>query len=57
MTAEARERARVILERADKIDELVSSFLDDLKLHVDLLRTEIDHQQHQQEGRPNDCGG
>jgi len=48
MTAEARDRERVILDRADKIDELVSSFLDDLRLHVNLLRTEIDHQQEGQ---------
>lgn len=50
MTAETRAREKLILDRADKIENLVISFVDDLRLHVDLLRAEIE----QQEGQPDE---
>lgn len=37
---EAREKA--VLARADQIDDLVSAFLAELRVHVDLLRNEIE---------------
>lgn len=36
------EQERTILDRADKIDNLISAFIAELKVHVDLLRDEID---------------
>lgn len=47
----ARDRAQAILDRADQLDNLVASVIADLKVHVDLLRDEVDTQERASDER------
>lgn len=40
-----RDREQAILARVDGIDSLMSSFIAELRVHVDLLRDEVEHQE------------
>lgn len=47
----ARDRERAILERADQIDNLMTAFIAELRVHTDLLRAEVSTRERAQDER------